>query len=215
MDFTGEVVLHGSGTSPFVRKVRVALIELGVPHVFAPAAPWSAQGQPQLLNPLKKVPVLQLSGGHVLFDSKVIVQYLDLRCAGALLPVDRSARIEVLQAEALADGVGDAAALLTQEAWRASAARSAFWMTRQRDKIVSGIDALEQSLTRWSATDLPNCIAPIAVRSALGFVSFWQPELDWACRAPRLSALCGDLDARPAWTETVPKLPAGASFPSL
>jgi glutathione S-transferase len=131
MDFTGELVLHGSGTSPFVRKVRVALIELGIPHVFAPAA------------------------------------------------------------------------------------RSAFWMARQRDKIVSGIDALEQSLTRWSATDLPNCIAPIAVRSALGFVSFWQPELDWAGQAPKLCALCCDLDARPAWAQTVPKLPAGASFPSL
>jgi glutathione S-transferase len=216
IDFTGKVKLYGSGTSPFVRKVRVALLELNIDHEFQADAPWSAQSKTDELNPLKKVPVLELAEGQILFESKLIIQYIDLRCNGALLPTNPSERIIALQTEALADGIGEAGGLLTQESWRAPQARSQFWMDRQLEKINHGIDALERSFDQWNSPAHSGVqLAPIAVRSLLGYIAFWQPQIDWASRSPKLVELARQLDTKPAWIATKPQLPAGASFPKL
>ena len=214
------LVLFGSSTSPFVRKVRVALLEKGIPHRFELASAWAPDSRIGTLNPLHKVPVLRWPDGQVLSDSRVIVQALELRHPlPALLPLDGETRLQALQLEALADGVCDAAALFTQEGWRQPAARSAFWCQRQRNKVEAGLQALDDAIAPWlpdaAADAAPLGLVPIAVGSALGFVSFWMRDLDWAAGAPRLADLAQRLDGRPAWVATAPHLPEGASFPQL
>ncbi len=111
--------LIGSGTSPFVRKVRVALIEKGVEHDFDARSSWNPASPANVLNPLQKVPVLEWPGREPLFDSRVIVQALEHWVPQpALLPATAESQLEVLQLEALADGVSEAVALFTQEGWR-------------------------------------------------------------------------------------------------
>jgi glutathione S-transferase len=103
-----DLVLYGTTTSPFGRKVRLALLELGVPFRFEPKSAWNPASEVDRLNPLEKVPVLGLGNGALLWDSRVIVQMLDAHRPGVLLPSDRDARIAALQGEALADGVCEA-----------------------------------------------------------------------------------------------------------
>lgn len=213
-------VLLGSSTSPFVRKVRVALLEKGIAHRFELASAWAPDTPVGRLNPLHKVPVLRWPDGQVVTDSRVIVQALDLwQPQPALLPGDVALRIQALQIEALADGVSDAAALFTQEGWRRPEARSAVWQQRQRHKVEAGLQALDDAIAPWwpaAGTDAgPLGLVPIAVGSTLGFVSFWMPDLDWPARRPRLAELARRLDARAAWAATAPHLPAGAAFPQL
>jgi len=179
--FDGDLVVFGSSTSPFVRKVRVALMEKQMPHRFEVMPPWSPASGVERLNPLRKVPALGLADGSHLVDSRVIVQYLEARQpAMPLLPSDPAERIAALQMEALADGIGEAAALWTQEGWRKSEVRSRFWMDRQRAKVMDGIAVLEQRIRPWlprAGEHLP--LVPIAVGAALDFSSFWMP--DWSC----------------------------------
>lgn len=211
-----ELVLYGSTTSPFVRKVRVALIEKSMAHRFELTPPWSAVAGVEKLNPLHKVPVLELRDGRRVFDSRVIVQYLDLlQPARPILPPDPVHRIAALQIEALADGINDAVALYTQEGWREPASRSAFWLDRQRQKVVAGIAALEIEIGPWLPAEGPLKLAAIATGAALGFIAFWLPDLNWRASAPRLADLCDRLDRMDAWKQTRPYLAEGAKFPML
>ncbi|MBC7940038.1 MAG: glutathione S-transferase N-terminal domain-containing protein [Chitinophagaceae bacterium] len=211
-----ELVLYGSSTSPFVRKVHVALMVKGLRHRFELAPPWSPTAGVERLNPLHKVPVLELGDGRRLFDSRVIVQYLDvLQPAPPLLPTDPAQKIAVLQVEALADGVAEAVALHTQEGWRQPASRSAFWLDRQRQKVVAGIAALETEMEPWMPAAGPLQLPAIAAGAALGFTAFWLPHLEWRATAPRLAVLVERLDRVDAWRQTRPYLAAGAKFPVL
>ncbi|MBC7940580.1 MAG: glutathione S-transferase N-terminal domain-containing protein [Chitinophagaceae bacterium] len=216
MTATAELVLYGSTTSPFVRKVRVALLETGMAHRFELAPPWSPTAGVERLNPLHKVPVLGLPDGTLICDSRVIVQYIDSQLPDRpLLPRVAADRIEVLRIEALSDGIGDAVALYTQEGWRGPQARSAFWLERQLAKVRAGIACLERDIVKWLPLDGPLQLAPIAAGAALGFASFWIPELAWRPSAPALDRLLDRLDARDSWRLTRPFLPPGATFPVL
>ena len=216
MTASSGVVLYGSTTSPFVRKIRVALIEKGIDYRFELTPPWSPTSGVEKLNPLRKVPVLKLADGTLLADSRVIVQYLDVvHPTPLLLPLDPLQRIAVLQTEALADGISEAVALYVQEGWRAPNSRSAFWLDRQKKKVVEGIAALETDMQTWSTTGGPLQLAAIATGAALNFTSFWLPDLNWQASAPRLVMLCQSLEGINAWNETRPILAHGAKFPSL
>ena len=101
--------LLGSNTSPYVRKVRIVMVEKKLDYVFVPEDVWSAQTAIAASNPLGKVPCLIMEGGEALFDSRVIVEYLDtLSPVGKLIPALGRERAEVKTWEALADGVLDA-----------------------------------------------------------------------------------------------------------
>lgn len=209
--------LIGSGTSPFVRKVRVAMIEKGIGHDFEASPAWNPASPANVLNPLQKVPVLCWPGRAPLFDSPVIVQALELWVpAPALLPADPERRLQALQIEALADGVCDAAALYTQEGWRAPETRSAYWLERQRAKVSGGLAALEASIEPWLPPDgqVPN-LAALAAGAAVAFVSRWQPAIAAENAGPRMEELLRRLEQRPAWRTTHPVVPAGAMFPRL
>src|SRR5438445_12116975 len=108
--------LIGSLGSPYVRKVRVVMAEKKLDYAFVLEDVWAENTTIQVLNPLGKVPCLVMEDGSSMFDSHVIVEYLDtLTPVGKLIPSNTRERAEVKCWEALADGVLDAGVLMRLE----------------------------------------------------------------------------------------------------
>lgn len=201
--------LIGSLSSPYVRKVRVVMAEKKLDYQFVEEDVWSADTSIMQSNPLGKVPCLVMEGGEALFDSRVIVEYLDtLSPVGKLIPPLGRERAEVKTWEALADGVLDALILARLEAnWagRKKEERSGAWIERQLAKTQSSLKAMSQGLG-----EKPFCagiylsLADIAVGCALGYLDFRFPDIDWRSSYPNLAKLHEKLVQRPSFTETVP-----------
>ena len=201
--------LIGSTSSPYVRKVRVVMAEKKLDYQFVEEDVWGADTTITQSNPLGKVPCLVMEGGEALFDSRVIVEYLDtLSPVGKLIPPVGRERAEVKTWEALADGVLDALILARLEAnWagRPKAQRSQAWIDRQLDKTNASVKAMSQGLG-----DKPFCagiylsLADIAVGCALGYLDFRFAEIDWRTPYPNLAKLQDKLMQRPSFTETIP-----------
>ena len=201
--------LLGSNSSPYVRKVRVVMAEKKLDYEFAPEDVWAAQTIIAESNPLGKVPCLVMEGGEALFDSRVIVEYLDtLSPVGKMIPAVGRERAEVKTWEALADGLLDAAILARLEAhWagRTEAQRSQAWIDRQLGKVQASIKSMNAGLA-----EKPFCVgihltlADIAVGVALGYLDFRFPEMDWRSDYPKLEKLHDKLMLRPSFVETRP-----------
>ena len=203
--------LIGSTTSPYVRKVRVVMAEKKLDYQFVLDNVWAADTQIARTNPLGKVPCLVMEGGGTLYDSRVIVDYLDtLSPVGRLLPTPGRERAEVKTWEALADGLCDAALLARLErTWpgRAEGERSAAWIERQMRKVDQALAAMSSGLgdKPWCASGVHPTLADIAVGCALGYLDFRFPELDWRAEHPNLAALLDDrLMVRPSFADTLP-----------
>ena len=201
--------LIGSTSSPYVRKVRVVMAEKKLDYAFVTEDVWSADTTIAESNPLGKVPCLVMEGAEALFDSRVIVEYLDtLSPVGKLIPAVGRERAEIKTWEALADGVLDAAILARLEAtWagRTKAQRSQAWVDRQLVKVNAAIKAMARGLG-----DKPFCggihfsLADVAVGCALGYLDFRFPELDWRSENPNLVRLYDKLLQRPSFADTAP-----------
>ena len=201
--------LIGAITSPYVRKVRIVMAEKKLDYKFVTEDVWSATTQLTATNPLGKVPCLVMEGGEALFDSRVIVEYLDtLSPVGKLIPATGRERAEVKTWEALADGLLDAAILARLEAtWpgRKDSERSPAWIERQMKKIHDSLAAMERALAQR-----PYCVgnhlslADIAVGSALGYLDFRFAQIDWRSTHPQLGALQERLMQRQSFKDTVP-----------
>jgi glutathione S-transferase len=201
--------LIGSTTSPYVRKVRVVMAEKKLEYDFVTEDVWADTTTIASSNPLGKVPCLVMEGGEALFDSRVIVEYLDtLSPVGKLIPAVGRERAEVKTWEALADGVLDAAILARMEAtWagRSEGQRSQAWIDRQLRKCTDALKAMSLGLG-----DKPYCsgihlsLADIAVACALGYLDFRFPELAWRTDYPNLVKLHDKLMQRPSFADTVP-----------
>ena len=201
--------LLGSKTSPYVRKVRIVMLEKKLDYVFVPEDVWSAQTTITETNPLGKVPCLIMEAGEALFDSRVIVEYLDtLSPVGKLIPAVGRERAEIKTWEALADGVLDAAILARLEAtWvgRSPAERSQAWIDRQLGKIYTSLKAMSKGLG-----DKPYCagihlsLADVAVGCALSYMDFRFPQINWRSDYPNLQKLLDKLMLRPSFAETRP-----------
>ena len=201
--------LIGSAASPYVRKVRVVMAEKRLDYQFVIEDVWSADTTISSSNPLGKVPCLIMEGGEAMFDSRVIVEYLDtLSPVGKLIPQQGRERAEVKTWEALADGVMDAGVLWRLEAtWagRSDGERSAAWIERQRNKVEGGIAAMAKGLG-----DKPFCsgihlsLSDISVGCALGWIGFRFPEIDWRGEHPNLGKLYDKLMLRPSFADTAP-----------
>jgi glutathione S-transferase len=201
--------LIGSISSPYVRKVRVVMAEKKLDFDFVSEDVWSAQTTIGESNPLGKVPCLVMEGAEALFDSRVIVEYLDtLSPVGKLIPASGRERAEVKTWEALADGLLDAAILARLEAtWtgRTEAQRSQAWTDRQMGKIDAALIAMSRGLG-----DKPYCsgnhlsLADIAVGCAVGYLDFRFPQIDWRSAHPNLVRLHDKLMLRPSFAGTVP-----------
>lgn len=202
--------LIGSLTSPYVRKVRVVLAEKKLDYQFALEDVW---GRDDILasNPLGKVPCLVMEGGEAVFDSRVIVEYVDmLSPVGKLIPATGRERAEVRTWEALADGVLDASvAARLEQTWsgRAEGERSQAWIDRQMVKIHSALQAMSRGLGEkafCANAGTHFSLADIAVTVALGYLDFRFPELDWRTPYPNLQRLYDKLAARPSFVDTAP-----------
>jgi glutathione S-transferase len=179
--------LRSSPASPFVRKVRIAAallgladeIELEDADTINPPASLLAQ------NPLGKIPALVLEDGETLYDSRVIVEYLDFRAGGGkLIPPPGPERFKVLTRLALADGVTDAALLLVYEKrWREPAEYGERWKAHQAAKVARGLKVLENAPPPEGALD----IAAIALACTLGYLDLRFEGL-WRAEYPRLVA---------------------------
>ena len=201
--------LLGSSSSPYVRKVRVVMAEKKLDYVFVPEDVWSAQTTIAESNPLGKVPCLVMEGGEALFDSRVIVEYLDtLSPVGKLLPPVGRDRAEIKTWEALADGLLDAAILARLEAtWggRTDEQRSQAWIDRQLGKIHASVKSMSQGLgDKAFCAGIYLSLADIAVGVALSYLDFRFAQIDWRTDHPNLVRLHDKLMLRPSFVDTRP-----------
>ena len=201
--------LIGSMTSPYVRKVRIVMAEKKLDYQFVLEDVWAADTRMPDANPLGKVPCLVMEGGEAVFDSRVIVEYLDtLSPVGKLIPVQGRERAEVKTWEALADGVLDAAILARLEAtWagRSEGQRSQAWIDRQLGKIDTSLKAMSTGLG-----DKPFCsgvhfsLSDVAVGCALAYLDLRFAQIDWRDRHMNLARLQEKLTQRSSFIETHP-----------
>ncbi len=201
--------LIGSPTSPYTRKVRVVLAEKKIECEFVLDNPWDARSTVGAFNPLGKVPVLVLDDDSTLFDSRVIVEYLDgMTPNNRLMPASGRERTRIKRWEALADGIQDAAVAAFLETKRPENEQSPASISRQRDKIGHALAAVaaelgEQPWCSGSAFSL----ADIAVGCTLGYLDLRLADLPWRQRHTNLARLHDELMQRPSFAETAP--PAG------
>lgn len=201
--------LIGSLTSPYVRKVRVVMAEKKLEYKFVLDDVWGPDTAIAESNPLGKVPCLVMEGGEAVFDSRVIVEYVDmLSPVGKLIPPSGRERIEVRTWEALADGLLDAAILARLErTWpgRGDEQRSGAWIDRQMAKVDASLNAMSQGLGErpWCAGN-HFTLADIAVGCALAWLEFRFPHITWRETHPSLAKLLDKLAQRPSFTDTAP-----------
>jgi glutathione S-transferase len=199
--------LIGSSASPYVRKVRVVLAEKKLDYAFELENVWTAETTIHLSNPLGKVPCLIMEDGSPMFDSRVIVEYLDtLTPVCKLLPPNGRERADIKVWEALADGVLDAAILARLEkTLRPAEQQSMAWIARQMAKVDASLSVMAANLG-----EAPFCkgnhytLADVAVGCTLGWLSFRFPEIGWRGDYPNLARLFDKLSERQSFKDTVP-----------
>jgi len=202
-----NIRLLGSPTSPYVRKVRIVMAEKRIDYQMEVEDVWAPDSRIGESNPLGKVPCLIMEDGGAVFDSRVIVEYLDgVTPVSRLIPPSGRERAEVRTWEALADGVLDAAILARLElTQRPPEQQSAKWIERQQGKISAGLEAMSRGLA-----EKPWCnghaytLADIAVGCALGYLDFRFASIRWRDSYANLARLHEKLMARPSFVDTQP-----------
>lgn len=199
--------LFGSAGSPFVRKVRIVFEEKKIPYEYViegPSAPGSRVPQ---FNPLGKVPVLVRDDGKPLYDSPVIVEYLDGLVGGPkLIPETFVDRIEVKRWEALGDGIADATVLVSHDYRKPEGQReSPEWYEKQSQKIVRGVATLANDLgEREFCFGERFTLADIAAGYALSYIDRVWPKIDWRTPHPNLKHLGDRLFKRESFRVSLP-----------
>jgi glutathione S-transferase len=199
------MILRFSATSPFVRKVRIAAAVLGLERDIKtePADTLDASDSVRRQNPLGKIPVLILDDGTVLYDSRVILEYLDYRAGGGrIIPSAPAARFAALRQQALCDGILDAGVLRVYEGrFRPPEHHVAKWIEHQTQKMTRALATLE---AEPPGLDAPPHVGQITAACALGYLDF-RFEGTWRRDHPGLVAWLDRFAAAvPAFAETRP-----------
>ena len=203
-----SMTLFHNPASPFVRKVRVLLIETGQQDrvTLQGCMPTPVNPDAQLVheNPVGKIPALRLADGSALHDSRVILDYLDHQHVGnPLIPRDGSARWRRLTLASMADGIMDAAVLVRYEtAMRPAEKHWVQWLNEQRNKIRRTLAELEANAIAELASHFD--IASISVACALGYLDFRHPDLQWRAANPQLADWYAKVSQRPSMLQTQP-----------
>jgi glutathione S-transferase len=200
--------LLASTASPYSRKVRVVLAEKKIECELAMVDVLPVDNPVNAHNPLGKIPTLVLDDGSALYDSRVIVEFLDsVSPISRLLPANVRERVEVRRWEALADGVLDAGLLVRYESLREPPLQSAAWRDKQLARMHRGMAQLATALEgrKWCHRERYS-LADIAVGCCVGWLGFRRPgEVDWPACYPALGRHYEKLMARPAFAGTVPQ----------
>jgi glutathione S-transferase len=205
-----SMTLFHNPASPFVRKVMVLLHETGQTNRVALQASQLTPVSPDLAlnedNPLGKIPALRLADGNVLYDSRVILDYLDYQHVGnPLIPRDGSARWRRLTLASLADGIMDAAVMVRYEvALRTPEKHWDEWLDNQRDKIRRALALLEADAIAELTSHFD--VAAISVACALGYLDLRHPDLEWRKANPKLAEWYFEVSQRPSMIATMPKV---------
>jgi glutathione S-transferase len=178
-------VLRSTVTSPFGRKVRMAIDALGLSErvTLKPADPLDEKDTLRQQNPLGKMPCLVLADGSTIYDSGIIIEFLqEVAGTDRLLPLRGAGRFKTLTLARLADGIMDASILIVYESrFRPDSPPSARWLDHQRGKIMRGLAAFEASPPDPEKTD----VVSIGLSSALGYLD-WRKQVDWRPAFPGL-----------------------------
>ena len=200
------LVLRSSGASPFGRKVKVAAAVMGLSDRIEIRLTDTLDPNDSIRqeNPLGKIPALHLEDGTVLYDSRVIVEYLDaLAGGGQIIPPSGPDRWRVLRMQALVDGLMDAAILQIYEIrFRDEAKREPKWITHQAGKVARALTELERHLPSYGSK--PD-IGTITLACALAYLDF-RFEGRWRAEHPKLVAWLSDFENRvPQFSASAPK----------
>lgn len=196
--------LHWSPKSPYVRKVMVCALELGLQDRLERVRSVAAMTKPnqRLMqdNPLSKIPTLVLDNGFALFDSVVICEYLNDLGGGSLFPMRGADRWQALRWHALGDGMLDALILWRNE--RERVAPLAALLDAFDLKLRAALQTLDEEALALAET--PFAIGHVAVACALGYLDYRFDTLDWRGLAPRLAPWYAEVRARPSFQQTEP-----------
>ena len=197
------MILRSSPPSPFGRKVKLALGILGLENevTIEKADPTDISDSLRQQNPLGKIPALIIEDGSVLYDSPVILEYLDVRAGGGkIIPKDPKARIAALTLQALCDGILDAGILLVYEGrWRPAEMHVQKWIEHQRGKVERAFAVLEAAPPKLDA--VPN-VGAITLACALGYGDL-RFEGKWRAGHPKLVKWLDEFAAKvPAFEKT-------------
>jgi glutathione S-transferase len=199
--------LLASPASPFTRKVRIVLAEKRIDCEMERVDVQPVDNPVNPHNPLGKIPTLILDDGTALYDSRVIVEFLDNASPIArLIPEDNRERVAVRRWEALADGVTDAGILIRYESLRPTSEQSPAWVGKQSARMRRGLLQMQAELGEksWCVGDRYT-LADIGVGCCLGWLGFRKPAgIDWRAEYPGLAKHYDKLMERPAFAETVP-----------
>jgi glutathione S-transferase len=199
--------LLGSVPSPYTRKVRIVLAEKKIECEFETVDVNPPENPVNAHNPLGKVPALVMDDGTTLFDSRVIVEFLDaVSPLARLIPDDNRERVAVRRWEALADGSLDAGLLIRYESLRPPKERSAAWSAKQAGKLKRGLATIAAELGErpWCHGERYS-LADIAVGCCIGWINFRRPaDFDVLADHPNLARFYERLMERPAFADTAP-----------
>lgn len=193
--------LLGTFNSPYVRKVRLVLLEKNIPHEYLVDAPREPGSQVARVNPLGRIPALILDDESCVFDSPVIAEYADtLNDAPVLIPRSNAlARMRVKRWEALADGIMDSAVVVRTERIRPEEKQEADNIVRHNDAIARALSFAAEQLGKneW-CEGASVTLADLALVSALVYLDLRQPERDWRGPHPNLAAWFAHISERPS-----------------
>ncbi|MES2546186.1 MAG: glutathione S-transferase N-terminal domain-containing protein [Pseudomonadota bacterium] len=192
--------------SPYARKVRIVALEKHIDIELQEVVLADADCPVKNYNPLGKVPVLVLDDNDSVYDSKVIVEYLDNRAPGThLIPQDNTSKMMTRRWEALADGICDAAISAMQESRREPAQQLQANIDKQLGKVLLGLEVLNLDITKkkWCVNETFS-VADIALGSMLGYIDLRFKHLQWQDKFPNLAKHYSLLVKRPSFKQTMP-----------
>ena len=207
--------LLGSLASPYTRKVRIVLAEKRIECELDLVDVQPVENRVNAHNPLGKIPTLLLDDGTPLYDSRVIVEFLDaVSPISRLIPDDARPRVAVRRWEALADGVLDAGLLVRYESLREARERSRAWSDKQLARLRRGLDQMSEDLgERAFCHGERYSLADIAAGCCIGWLDFRKPgDVDWLAAYGTLAGHYEKLMERPAFAETSPRAPTLKAF---
>ena len=198
--------LLGTPTSPYVRKVRLMLLEKNIPHEYLIDPPREPGSLVVRVNPLGRIPALILDDETCVFDSPVIAEYVDtLNDDPILIPRDNAlARMRVKRWEALADGIMDSAIAVRNERIRPEEKQEPGNITLHNNAISRALDFASISLGNdaW-VNGKEISLGDLALFSTLVYLDLRQPERDWRSPHPNLAYLFDQLAQRPSGKQSL------------